>query len=202
MEIHIVRKLNFFCMYLKDCFTTFKIRKFHRYTTVKTSRTSQCRVKRFRTVGRCQNNDTVIFLKTIHLSKQLVQSLLTFIVSTCHLSVSFLTDSIDLINEYDTRCFFLCLFKEITNLGSTHTNKHFHKFRTGHREEWYIGFSGYCFCQHGFTGTWRADKQNTFRHGSSHLGVFLRIMQVINDFLQIFFCFFFTGYITEADTFG
>ena len=182
-------------MYFKDCFTTFKIRKFYRYTAVETSRTGQCRVKRFRTVGCCQNNNTVISLKTIHLRKQLVQGLLTFIVSTCHLSVTFLTNGIDLINEYDTRCFFLCLFKEVTNFGCAHTNKHFHKFRTGHREERYIGFTGYCFCQHGFTGTWRAYKENAFRHGGSHVCVFLWVMKVIYNLCKVFLGFILSGYI-------
>ena len=201
MEIHIIRKLHFLCMYFKDCLTSLKIRQFHRNTTVKTSRTGKCRVKGFRTVGRCQNDNTIVSFKSIHLRKQLVQCLLTFIISTCHLAITFLSDSINFINKYDTRCFFLCLFKEITDFGSTHTYKHLDKFRSGHGKERNIGFPGYCFCQHSFTGTWRAYEQHSFRHRSANFGVFFRIMQIIHNFLQIFFCFFFTGNITEANTF-
>ena len=114
MEIYIIRKLYFLCMYLKNCFTALKIRKFYRYTAVETSRTGQCRVKRFRTVGCRQNDNSVVALETIHLSKELVQSLFALIVSACHLTVTFLTDGINLINKHDTRSFFFGLFKEVT----------------------------------------------------------------------------------------
>ena len=202
MEIYIIRKLNFLCMYFKDCFTAFKIRKFHRYTAVKTSRTGQCRVKRFRTVGRCQNDNTIVSSKTIHLCKKLVQSLLTFIIATCHLTVTFLADGIDFVDKYDTRSLFFCLAEKITDFGCAHSDKHLDKFRTGHGEERYVSLSGYCFCQHGLTSTWRTYEQDTFRHGSTDFGVFIRIVKIINDFLKIFFCFFLACDITEMNTFG
>ena len=115
MEIYIIRKLYFLCMYLKNCFTAFKIRQFYRYTAVETSRTGQCRIKRFRTVGCRQNDNAVVAFETIHLSKELVQSLFALIVSACHLTVTFLTDGIDLINKYNAWSFFFCLFKEVTH---------------------------------------------------------------------------------------
>ena len=115
MEIHIIRRFDFSCMNLQNCFTACKIRKLNRNTTVKTARTGKRRVKGFRTVGCCQNDNAVVALKAIHLCQQLVQCLLTFIIAA-NLTVTFFTNGINFINEYNTWCFFLRLLKKITNL--------------------------------------------------------------------------------------
>ena len=44
---------------------------------------------------------------------------------------SFLSYSIYFVNEHYARSLFICLFKQISYFCSTHTYKHFHKFRTG-----------------------------------------------------------------------
>ena len=115
-------------MYLENCLTAFEIRKFDWDSSVKTSRTGQGGIKGFRAVGCRQNDHSIVSLKAIHLCKKLVQCLFSFIIAACHLSVSFLTDGIDLINKYDTWCFLFCLFKKIADFGCAHTDKHFHEF--------------------------------------------------------------------------
>ena len=55
--------------------------------------------------------------------------------------------------------FFVGLLKEVTHLGSTHADEHFHEFRTGDGEERDIGLSGYSLGQQGFTGSGRAYQQ-------------------------------------------
>ena len=200
VEIHIIRKLNFLRMNFQNRCTSFQIRKFYRNTSVKTSRTSQRRVKRFRSIGGCKDDYSVISLKTIHLCKKLIQCLFTFIISTCHLPITFLADGINLINKYNTWGLFLGLFKKIPNLGCTHTYKHLHEFRTGHGEERYVGLTGNSLGKHGFTCTWRPYKKNTFGHRCTNFCIFLRIMKIVYNFLQIFFCLFFTCYIIKANS--
>ena len=70
-----------------------------------------------------------------------------FIVATHTGTVSLLTNGIDLINKYDTWCFFICLFEQITDLGSSHADKHFHKFRTGNGEKRYFCLTSNSFSQ-------------------------------------------------------
>ena len=194
VEIHIIGCFDFSCMNLQNCFTSCKIGKLNWYAAVKTSWTGKCRVKGFRAVGSCQNDNTVVAFETIHLCEQLVQCLLTLIVAA-YLAVTFFTDGINLINEYDTWGFLFRLLKKITNFGSTHTYKHFYKFRTGHGKEWNIRFSGNGFGKHCFTGTWRAYKENAFRHGSSHICVFLRVVKIIYNLCKVFLGFILSGYI-------
>ncbi len=68
-------------MHFQDLFTTANIRQTNNNLTVKAARTQQRRVKNVRTVGRRDNDDTFVTLKTIHLNQHLVQRLLTFIVT-------------------------------------------------------------------------------------------------------------------------
>ena len=117
-------------MNLKNFLTTLQIGKFYRNTSVKSSRTKQCRIKRIRTIGCCQNHNTLRTVKAIHLCKKLIQGLLTLIIPAGEASaVTLLSDSINFVNKYDTGCFLISLLKQIPNLGSSHTNKHFYKFR-------------------------------------------------------------------------
>ena len=84
------------------------------YLTVKASCTKQSLVKYIHTVGRSQNDDTTIGAKTIHFSKQLVQSTLTLIVAAKgSLARTGAAYGINLIDKHDARGFFLCLTEQV-----------------------------------------------------------------------------------------
>ena len=140
-------------------------------------------------------------VKTIHLCQKLVQRLFPLIVSA-DLPVTFFTNGIDLINEYDTGSFFLCLLEKVTDFGSTHTYKHLHKLRTGNGEEGNLRLTGYRFCQQGLTCSRRAYKQGAFGHLCTNLTIFLRIMEKIHDLLQKLLRLILTCYIGIFDTCG
>ena len=186
-------------MYLQDLFPALKIRKFNGYTSVKTSRSCQRRIKRFRSVGCCQDDDTVISFKTIHLCQKLVQGLLSFIIAA-HTSITLLANGINLINKHDTGRLFLGLIKQIPYLGCSHTDKHLNKLRTGNREKWNACFSCYCLGKHGLTGSGRAYKQDTLGHGGSDLLILLRIMKIFYNLCQIFLGFILSCHIMELNS--
>ena len=101
-EIDIVRHLDASGMHLQDVDTTLKIWKLDRYTTVETARTKQCRIQRIRLVRRCQDDDGLRAVEAVHLRQELIQGLLTLIVSPHRTVATLLTDGIDLIDEDDT----------------------------------------------------------------------------------------------------
>ena len=114
-------------MYFKDLLPALQIGKLHRNAAVKTPRSGQCRVKRFGTVCRSQDNDACIALKSIHFCQELIERLFAFVISS-DLTVTLFTDRIDLVDEYNTRSFLLCLFEQISHLGSAHSYEHLDKF--------------------------------------------------------------------------
>src|SRR5699024_10924508 len=98
------------------------------------------------TVSRGKNNDSFISTKTIHLDEQLVQGLFTLVVSTTKPSTTLTTNSINLINKYNTRCIFLCVFKQIMHQASTDPNEHLNKVRNANRKERCACFASNCTC--------------------------------------------------------
>ena len=98
-------------MDFQNCLTAFQIRQLYRNPAVKTSRTKQRRIEGFRTVGRRENDNTLLAVKTIHLSQKLVQRLLALVIAAHAGAVTLLTNRIDLVDKYDTRRFFIGLFK-------------------------------------------------------------------------------------------
>ena len=183
VKVNIVCNLNLCRMYLQNILTTLKIRQFNRNAAVKTARTKKCRVQGIRTVRRCQNDNAFLSIESIHLGKQLVQGLLTLVVSGESAAVTFFADGIDLIDKDDTRCFLICLLEQVTHLRSSHADEHLDKLRTGNGEERNICLSGYCLCKQRFTGSWRADKQCSFRHFCTNFFIFFGIMQEVNNLL-------------------
>ena len=126
-EIYIICQFDLLRMHLQDLFTSLQVRQFYRNTTVKTSRSEQCRIQRFRPVGCRQNHHTIIAFKSIHFCQQLIQCLLSFIIAA-HLSVTLFSYGINLINKNDTRCLFLRLTEQITYFRCSHPYKHLNKF--------------------------------------------------------------------------
>ena len=194
VEVYVICDLDLFRMNLQNLLTALEVRKLYWNPAVETARTKKSRVKGIRTVGGCQNNNALGTVETIHLGQQLVQGLLTLVVSA-DLAVTLFTDGIDLIDEYDTGRFFLGLFKKITNLGGAHTNEHLYEFRTGNGEEGNLRLTGYSFCKKGFTCSRRAYKKGSFRHLGTDLTVFLGIVKEIYDLLQKLLRLILTCYI-------
>ena len=186
-------------MYLKDRLTSCQIRQFYGNTSVKSSGTKKCRIKGLRPVGSCQNDNTLRTVKAIHLRQELVQRLLSFIISSHPAGITLFTDGINLVNKYDAGCFFICLLKQISYLCCTHAHKHLYKFRAGNREERNIGFPCHCFCKQCLTGSGRANQQCPFWHGCTDFLILLRIMEKIYDLLQDFLCLILSCHITKIN---
>ena len=59
-------------MHLEDLFSTSNIGQSYGDLTIETARTKQRWIQYIRTVGRSNNNDTIVSTETIHLNQQLV----------------------------------------------------------------------------------------------------------------------------------
>ena len=116
-------------MHLKDLLTSTDVRKADHNLAVKSTWTQQCLVKNIWAVGCCNDDDTIIHIKTIHLNEQLVQRLLTLVMTATETRATLATNRINLINENDARCLLLSLFEHVAHTRGTNTNKHFDEIR-------------------------------------------------------------------------
>ena len=113
-QVYILAKRFILGMNMEDFFSSFNIRTSYANLAVKTSRTKNCRIQNIHTVGSCHYDNAFIYPEAIHLYKKLVQSLFPFIMAASHAGSTLSCNSIDLINEDDTRCVTLALFEKIS----------------------------------------------------------------------------------------
>ncbi len=140
-----------------------------------------------------------MFIKAIHLNKQLVECLLTLIIPASARISSLATDGINLIDKDDTWRMLFCLFEEIAHSGRTDTNKHLDKLRTAHTVESNSCFTSDSTRDQGFASTRSPHKQHAFRSTSPHCRKTLRMFQKLDNFLQLHLCLFNSCHILKKD---
>ena len=115
LNIEVFSYFKILDMNLEDFLPFLQLRKVHVYLPVETSCTHESLVQNICTVRSCKNNYAGIGTETIHLRKELVKSVFPLVIrrepgilATCA------TDSVNLVNEYDTRSFLLGLTEQVT----------------------------------------------------------------------------------------
>ena len=172
------------------------IRIRHSDLTVEPAGTQQSRVKHVRTVGRGDDDDTFVGLKAVHLDEQLVQRLLTLVITAAKAGAAMAADRVNLIDEDDARSVLLGLFEHVAHAACADADEHLDKVRTGDREERHIGFARDRTRDQGLTRAGRADEQRTFWNLAAQTLELGRVFQELDDFLQ-----FFLGFINACDVF-
>src|SRR5690625_4654139 len=149
--------LDMFQVYFKNLSSSVEVRPVDTELSVKPSGAQKRIVQYIRSVGCCHEDDPFVARESIHLHKKLVEGVFYSIISPLDtVSSPGTPDRIDLIDKYDTRCFFPCLSEKIPDTRCTHSNKHFHKVRSTDAEKRNVCFPGNCFCQKSFSCTRRA----------------------------------------------
>src|SRR3972149_6026520 len=94
---------------------------------VESPRTQQGGIKNIGPVGCGNDNNAAVLLKTIHFHKQLIERLLSFVMTAAKAGPSLTPDRVDFIDEDNTGRALLPLFKKIADTARSHTNEHLHK---------------------------------------------------------------------------
>ena len=198
LKIYIITQRFPLGMDFQDFFSSLYIRPAHRNLPVKTSRTKNGRIKNIHTVRRRHHDDAFIHTKTIHLNKKLVQRLLSLIMAATHSGASASCHCVNFINKNNTRSILFRFLEQISHPGSTYTNKHLHKIRTGNGKERHARLSGYCLGKQCFTGSRRAYQKDSLRDSCPYLNIFLRRLQEIYDLFQLFLFLMQPGHLVKS----
>ena len=199
-KVHVIRDLDFLRMHLQDGFAPFQVRKLHGDTAVKTAGPGQGRIQRFRPVGCRQNDDAGIAVEAVHLRQELVERLLPLVISAhATAAAALLSDGVDFVDKDDAGRFLLGLAEQVAHLGRAHADKHLDKFRSRHGEKRHIRLARNGLGEHRLAGSRRADQQNALWHLGADLAVFLRIFQILDDLLEVFFRLVHAFHIAEAN---
>ncbi len=163
-EVNTVCKRFVACMHTKYCFTRFKVGHIHNDLTVKSSRTQERTVQYVGAVSGSNDYYSLVSRKSIHLHKQLVKSLFSFVVTAAETCTSLTAYCVNLVYKYNARCGFFCLFKQITHSGRTDSDKHLNKVRTANGEKGNTRLAGNSLRKQSFTRSRRSHKQHSARY--------------------------------------
>ncbi len=115
---------------------------------VKTACTHKGLIQNICPVCSGQYDNTTVGTKSVHLRKQLIQSVFPFVIGgKSGVLTSGTAYGINFINKNNTRGFFLGLAEEVPDPGCSHPHKHFNKIRSRDGEKRNIGLSGDRLCQ-------------------------------------------------------
>ena len=185
-------------MDFEDSLSALDIRQADINLPVKPAGTQQSIIQNIGTVGSCHDDDAFVIAETVHLHKELIESLLTLIMSAAEAGTSLTANRIDLIDEDNGRSNLLGLLKQISHAPGTDAHIKLHKIRTGDGEELHIRLSCHSLRQEGLTGSRRAHKKNSLGDSGAHLGVALRILQKVNHFCKLCFFLITSGHVLEG----
>ena len=147
LEIHLIRQWNIAHVNLEDLVATIQRRFAHRDVPVKASGSQQRRIQHVRSIRRGDNNRRFAGIEPIHLTENLIQRLLAFVVPATKPRSTLAPNGINFVNENDGRRVLAGRLEQIANPTSPHTHKHLDKLTAVDREEGNSGLSRHRACQ-------------------------------------------------------
>ena len=141
-QLHIATERYPTRMHSQDAFATFDVGTRHHDATVKATWPQQRGVQDIRSIGGGDHDHAFVGLKPIHLDQQLVQGLLSLVVTAAKARASVSTDCIDLVDEDNAGRVTLALLKQVAYAAGTDTDEHLHKVAARDAEKWDACFTG------------------------------------------------------------
>ena len=170
----------------------------YNHLAVKTTRAHQSCIQHIWAVGCSHNDDAGIALKTVHLSKQLVEGLLALIVTTAESGTTLAAYGVDFVNEDDAGSTFLGLLEQVAHATGAHTHKHLNELRTGDGEEGNARLAGHGLGKQGLTGARRAHQQHTLGDLGANRGEAIWVLEKVNDFCELELGSLNAGHVAEG----
>lgn len=195
-------EFNFFCVDVEDFETAVEVWEVDDDLAVEAAWSEEGCVEDIWAVGGCDDDDAFVRVEAVHFDEEGVEGLFTFVVTAAEACAALSADGVDFVDEEDARGIFSALFEHIADAGGADADEHFYEVRARDGEERDISFTCYGSGEEGFTGTWSADHEDTFRDFSADFLEFFGIFEEFDDFLNFFFGFLAAGYVFESGVFG
>ena len=188
-------------MDLEDALSSLDIGRVDHDLPVEAARPQQRRIEDIGAVGGGDENHPVVGLESVHLHEELVEGLFAFVVAASETGAAVAADGVDFIDEDDAGRAFLALFEEIANSGGADTDEHLDEIGSRDREEGNIGLAGDGPGEQRLAGSRRTHEQHALGDLSAEPLELLRVLEKIDDLLELLLGLRDTGDILEGDLF-
>jgi hypothetical protein len=189
-----------FDMHLQNRLAAIEVWCIYDDLSIKSTGAQQSPVEYLRAIGGSKDDNTNVGFEAVHLHEQRIEGLFALIVDGADVDASLSPNGIKFVNKYDTGRMLLSLFEQITHPGCSYSDEHFNKIASADRKERYFGLTGHGTSQERFPCPRRANQEHSFGDASAKIFVLLRVLEEINNLLQLELCFVATGYVFKFDT--
>ena len=142
--------------------------RMHHDLPIESTGTEERRVEHIGPVCGGQDDDALVPRKAIHLSEDLVERLLAFIVTTERSrSAARAANRVDLVDEDDGWRHLARFREQLTHPAGTDTDDHLDEFGRTRAEERHLGLACCCAREQRLAGAGSARQQHAFRRASS-----------------------------------
>src|SRR6056300_1888482 len=155
--------------------------------TVETTWTEEGVIEDVDTVRSSDDHNTSLIIETIHLGQELVNGLLTLVIGWHISTTTLLTNSINLIDEHDTRLILSCLLEKFAYALGSNTYEHLNEVRGRTLDEGDIGLTSDGSSEEGLTRTWSTSEEGTTRNLSTTSIVAFRFFEEIHNLFELLF---------------
>ena len=199
VEVHIFGHGDLLRVDLEDFFAATDVGTIDDDATIEAAGAEESGIENVGAVGRGDEDDAVVGLEAVHLDEELVEGLLTLVVSAAEACAAVTTDCVDLVDEDDAGSVLLALLEEVANAACADADEHLDEVRTGDGEEGDVGFAGYCAGEKGLAGAGRSDEEDALGDAATEALELLRFAEELDDLLEFFLGFVDAGDILEGD---
>ena len=198
-DVDVVGQRNLASVNRENAFAAFDVGAVDDDAPIEATRPEQRGIQDVGAVGGRHEDDALIRLEAIHLDEQLVEGLLALVVAAAEAGAAMTTDGVDLVDEDDAGRVLLALLEEVAHAGGADADEHLDEVRAADREERNVGFASDGARQERFAGSRRAHQQDALGDPAAELLKLLRLLQEVDDLLELFLRFIDAGHVTERD---
>ncbi len=166
---------------------------------VEPARTEQRRIEHVGPVGRGDQDHAVVRLEAVHFHEQLVQRLLALVVPAAEAGATVAADRVDFVDEDDAGRVRLALLEEVAHAARADAHEHLDEVGAGHGEEGTARLAGHRLGEQRLAGARRAHQQRALGQPTAQPGEFLRILQELDDLLQLGLGLVAPGHVGEGE---
>src|SRR6056300_1608581 len=186
-KVNILREVLVPRVDTEDLLTTLNTGKSNLNFAVETAWTEESVIEDVDAVRRSDDHDTSLIVETIHLSEELVDGLFTLIVGRHTTCRTLLTNSVNLIDEDDTRLILSCLLEKFAYALGSNTYEHLNEVRGRTLNEGDVGLTSDGSSEEGLTRTWSTGEEGTTRNLGTTSIVAFRFLEEIHNLLEFLF---------------
>ena len=184
---------------LEDLEAALHVRAVEDDLAVEAARAQQRRVEHVGAVGGGDDDHVGVRVEAVHLDQDLVEGLLALVVRAAQAGAALAADRVDLVDEDDARAVALGLVEQVAHAAGADADEHLDELGAGDAEEGHAGLAGDGAREQRLAGAWRADEQHAARDARAELVELLRVLQELDDFLELCLGLVDAGHVVERD---